>query len=91
MQGPRNQGTGRPHGNGPRPPQGKRPHGTGPRPPQDGRAAPRPPQDGRPHDPAAGPRKRNRRRGNRARGNPQQKPAMEGLPRYEPVRVDDES
>jgi len=91
MQGPRNQGTGRPHGNGPRPPQGKRPHGTGPRPPQDGRAAPRPPQDGRPHDPAAGPRKRNRRRGNRARGNPQQKPAMEGLPRDEPVRVDDES
>jgi len=94
MQGPRGQGHGRPKGAGPRP-QDRRPHGNGPRPqqPQDGRPhgnGPRPPQDGRPHDPAAGPRKRNRRRGNRARGNGQQ-PAMEGLPRDEPVRVDDES
>jgi hypothetical protein len=80
MQGPRNQGNGRPHGNGPRPPKGNRPHGGGPR----------PPQAAGPHDPAAGPRKRNRRRGNRARTNPQQ-PAVEGLPRDEPVRIDDES
>jgi 23S rRNA pseudouridine2605 synthase len=92
MQGPRGQGNGRPKGAGPRP-QDRRPHGNGPRPQQDGRPqgnGPRPPQDGRPHDPTAGPRKRNRRRGNRARGTGQQ-PAMEGLPRDEPVRVDDES
>jgi hypothetical protein len=66
--------------------QGPRTQGNGR--PQAG--GPRPPQDGRPHDAAGGPRKRNRRRGNRARGAPQQ-PAMEGLPRDEPARVDDES
>ena len=92
--GPRPKGQGgRPHGHGNRPPgqgpmQGPRPQGNAR--PQGGGGGPRPPQEGRPQDAAGGARKRNRRRGNRGRANGQQ-PAMEGLPRDEPVRVDDES
>ena len=97
-QGARPQGQGgRPHGQGGRPPGHARPHGQGQRPPGNGpqgqlegrpHGAPRPPQDGRPHDPAAGPRKRNRRRGNRPRVAAQ--PGNEALPRDDTPRVDDE-
>jgi 23S rRNA pseudouridine2605 synthase len=104
-QGGRPQGQGgRSHGQGTRPPgQGGRPHGQGPRPPGNGphpqgqevqgaerpHGPPRPPQDGRPADPTGGPRKRNRRRGNRPRVAAQ--PGNEALPREETPRVDDES